>query len=279
MSSQRGQERANPMNKNLTFLKLGGSLITDKNSPSTALKGVIDRIAAEVAAAREQVPGMQLLLGHGSGSFGHVPAKEYNTRAGVRTQEQWEGFARVWYEARSLNQIVVESLAAAGLPILAISPSSAVTASNGKVLSWDTSPATNALQAGLIPVVYGDVIFDTEMGGTILSTEELFFHLAGILEPARILIAGIENAVYADFPQNTAGIPEITPKTYPGMLEKIHPSEFTDVTGGMAAKAGSLVNLISLQPGLQAWIFSGTVPRSIYQALAAQPRGGTRIHN
>ena len=267
------------MNKNLTFLKLGGSLITDKNSPSTARKKVIDRIASEIAAAREQVPGMQLLLGHGSGSFGHVPAKQNNTRAGVSTQEQWEGFARVWYEARSLNQIVIESLAAAGLPVLTISPSSAVTASNGKVLNWDISPVRNALQAGLLPVVYGDVIFDTVLGGTILSTEELFFHLAGFLEPARILIAGIENAVYADFPQNTAGIPEITPQTYLGMLEKIHPSAFTDVTGGMAAKAGSLVNMINLHPGLQAWIFSGTEPGTVFQSLAVQPLGGTWIHN
>ncbi len=266
------------MNKHLTFLKLGGSLITDKDSPSTALKGLINRIAGEIAAARKQAPEMQLLLGHGSGSFGHIPAKKYNTRAGVATQEQWEGFAKVWYEARTLNQIVIESFASTGLPVIAVSPSSAITARNGIVFSWDINPIRNALRSGLIPVVFGDVIFDTELGGTILSTEELFFYLAGILKPVRIQIAGIEQSIFEDFPHNTISIPEITPQTYPDILEKIQPSAYTDVTGGMAAKAHNLVTLVGQQPGLQAWIFSGIEPGSVYQALVDQPFSSTWIH-
>jgi len=267
------------MDKHLAFLKLGGSLITDKNKPSTALPECIDRIAGEIATAREQVPGFRLLLGHGSGSFGHTPAKKYNTRAGVSTREEWSGFAEVWQKARALNQVVTESLTSAGLPVIAISPSSTVTARKGKVLSWDISPITGALNAGLIPVVFGDVVFDTELGGTILSTEEIFYHLAGLLEPARILIAGIEAAIYADFPQNTIVIPEITPQTYPALLEKIRPSAYTDVTGGMAAKASSLVTLAEQLPGLQAWVFSGVEPGSIFQALVNLPLTGTLIHN
>lgn len=267
------------MNNHLTFLKLGGSLITDKKSPSTALPDCIGRIAGEIAAAREQVPGLQLLLGHGSGSFGHTPAKKYNTRSGVTTREEWAGFAKVWQEARALNQIVVQGLVAAGLPVIAISPSSAVSARKGKVLSWDINPVTSALKAGLIPVVFGDVVFDTELGGTILSTEELFFHLAGMLEPARILIAGIEEAIFADFPENSIVIPEITPETYPALLKKIRPSAYTDVTGGMEAKAGSLVNLAKLLPGLKGWVFSGTEPGSVFQAIIDQPFIGTLIHH
>lgn len=266
------------MNKQLVFLKLGGSLITDKNKPSTALPDYIKRIATEIASAREQVPGMQLLLGHGSGSFGHTPAKKYNTRAGVSTREEWAGFAEVWQQARALNQVVIECLSSAGLPVISISPSSTVTANNGKVLSWDIHPISSALHAGLIPVVFGDVVFDTELGGTILSTEELFFYLAGLLEPARILIAGIEKAIFADFPQNSIVIPEITPQSYPGLFGQIHPSAYTDVTGGMAAKASSLVTLSQQLPGLQSWIFSGVEPGSIFQVLVSQPVTGTLIH-
>ncbi len=44
-----------------------------------------------------------------------------------------------------------------------------------QVESWNLAPITKALRSGLIPVVYGDVVFDQDLGGTILSTEELFF--------------------------------------------------------------------------------------------------------
>ena len=59
------------------FLKLGGSLITDKSQPYTARLEVIDRLAQEILQARQENPGLLLLLGHGSGSFGHTPAHQY----------------------------------------------------------------------------------------------------------------------------------------------------------------------------------------------------------
>ncbi|MEZ4718850.1 MAG: hypothetical protein R2851_22555 [Caldilineaceae bacterium] len=38
------------------FLKLGGSLITDKRAPETPRLDVIHRLAAEIAAARPKYP-------------------------------------------------------------------------------------------------------------------------------------------------------------------------------------------------------------------------------
>ena len=75
------------MTNKLVFLKLGGSLITEKSREATARKDVITRLAAELADIHRSNPNLRLLLGHGSGSFGHVPAKKYNTRTGVHTPE------------------------------------------------------------------------------------------------------------------------------------------------------------------------------------------------
>ncbi|HBA91193.1 MAG TPA: hypothetical protein DCZ08_05345, partial [Anaerolineaceae bacterium] len=86
----------------ITFLKLGGSLITDKSTPRKADMDVIRRLAAEIRTAQKELPQLRLLLGHGSGSFGHVPAREYNTRNGVRTVSEWNGFLEVWRQARDL---------------------------------------------------------------------------------------------------------------------------------------------------------------------------------
>jgi isopentenyl phosphate kinase len=63
------------MSQRLVFLKLGGSLITDKNQAHTARLDVLERMAFEIAAARAQDQDLKIVLGHGSGSFGHyLPA-------------------------------------------------------------------------------------------------------------------------------------------------------------------------------------------------------------
>ncbi len=226
----------------------------------------------------KQNPELSLLLGHGSGSFGHVPAKLYGTRNGVSTVEEWRGFSKVWVEARTLNQIVIQHLVQAGLPVIAISPSSAIITNNGVVTQWDTTPIQKALSAGLIPVVYGDVIFDQVLGGTILSTEELFYHLAQIFSPGRILISGIEPGVFSDYPLNSRLISEISPVTYPAIREQITQSAAMDVTGGMATKVENLVSLVTTIPGLDAWIFPGSHSGSIEQALIYAPQTGSWIH-
>jgi len=262
----------------LIFLKLGGSLITDKHTPHTALPGVLARLAQEIAAALAAQPRLRLLVGHGSGSFGHVAARQYGTRGGVRTPAEWQGFAAVWREARALNHIVIETLAGAGLPVIALPPSAGVLAADGQVASWDLAPLRAALAAGLLPVINGDTIFDTIRGGTILSTEELFLHLAHQLHPRRILLAGIERGVWEDFPTCTRLIETITPVSYAQIARSLGTSTAVDVTGGMLAKVRTMLHLAIAQPGLEIEIFSGQQPGLLTQALSSH-RVGTTICN
>ena len=63
----------------LVFLKLGGSLITDKRLPETPRLDVIRQVAATIAACLHREPALRLLIGHGSGSFGHVYGRRYGT--------------------------------------------------------------------------------------------------------------------------------------------------------------------------------------------------------
>jgi isopentenyl phosphate kinase len=169
--------------EDLVFLKLGGSLITDKDQPLTTRPGVLTRLADEISSARSIRPGLPLLLGHGSGSFGHTAAMKHRTRQGVRTPAEWLGFAEVWKDARALNQLVVEALQEKGLPVIAFPPSAAVTARDGRLLRWDIAPIQAALAAGLIRGQQRHR-FDEIRGGTILSTEDLFLFLAGQLHRA-----------------------------------------------------------------------------------------------
>jgi isopentenyl phosphate kinase len=260
----------------LTLLKLGGSLITDKHSPQTAKPEVIARLADEIFRFWQANPDLQLILGHGSGSFGHVSARKYGTRMGVKDREGWLGFAAVWKDARALNDIVLEELTAVGLPIIAMPPSATVIASNGVVSNWNLEPIQAALLAGLIPLINGDTIFDRKLGGTILSTEDLFIHLAAHLPTDRILLAGIEAGVWADYPVCQHLVPHITPENYSSTVAALTGSAAIDVTGGMAEKVTQMLTLVKKHPHINALIFSGLEPGNIEQALADQ-FPGTRI--
>jgi isopentenyl phosphate kinase len=259
--------------QNLVFLKLGGSLITEKDIPRTPRLDVLRRLADEIQSARLKQPETQILLGHGSGSFGHVPARKYGTRRGVKNPQQWTGFVEVWKEARALNQIVIEILLAAGLPIIAFPPSSSALAQNGRVLHWDLAPIRAAFAAGLIPLVNGDTIFDVTLGGTILSTEDLFLYLARQFHPQRILLAGIEPGVWSDFPQCTRLLNSITPDSFSRVSNGIKGSSSVDVTGGMARKVESMLSLIQQSPGMEALIFSGQEKNLVEQALTGDHPG------
>jgi isopentenyl phosphate kinase len=257
----------------LIFIKLGGSLITDKMRSFTPRLDTLRRLAAEIAEARALLPGLRLIIGHGSGSFGHVPAQEYKTHDGVSTSSQWEGFSAVWREARTLNQLVIQAMLDANLPVIAFPPSSCVLTQDHSILSWDTRPIKAALDANLIPVVNGDVTFDAEIGGTILSTEEAFYYLAECLYPQRILLAGMERGVWKNFPECTEVIPTITPLTYNNIKGYLSGSMAVDVTGGMLQKVSSMVELVSRQSNLQISIFSGDIANHTLKALLGEKHG------
>lgn len=260
----------------LIFLKLGGSLITDKSAPRTPRRDVILRLVREIRTALDENDNLRLILGHGSGSFGHVPAKKYGTRQGVASPADWRGFAEVWYEAALLNRIVMDALHAADIPAVAFPPSAGILARDGQVVNWEISGLKAALEAGLIPVVFGDVIFDQARGGTIFSTEDVFTHLARQLHPERILLAGIDAGVWADFPAKTRLIPEITPGHWAELADALGGSAGTDVTGGMASKVQTMLDLAVEISGLEVLIFGGDPPGNLGAVLRREPIG-TRI--
>jgi isopentenyl phosphate kinase len=261
----------------LVFLKLGGSLITDKNKPHHARRDRLQSLASELHSALRQKPDLQVLLGHGSGSFGHVSASKYHTREGVASPEQWQGFLEVWRDAKLLNEIVMKELAKAEVPAIAFSPVAQAITEARRVMEWNPIHIQSALQNHLVPVIYGDVIFDKTIGGTILSTEEQFEYLAAALKPDRILIAGLEQGVWKDFPDRTEIFPEISSANFHDVEQDLHQSENPDVTGGMHSKVINMLNLVKAGHCHEVCIFSAIEPGRLLAALNGSC-SGTRIH-
>jgi isopentenyl phosphate kinase len=127
-------------------------------------------------------------------------------------------------------------------------------------------PVKDALAAGLLPVVFGDVAFDSVRGGTIISTEEILTVLAGQIRPSWLLLAG-ETPGVLDLTGTV--IPLITEANREAISPALGGSRGTDVTGGMASKVGSMLDLVAAQPQLQICIFSGLQAGQVQKALLA----------
>ena len=238
----------------MIFLKLGGSLITDKTNVEFVCHDVLARLAAEIASARAAKSDLQLLIGHGSGSFGHVAAAKYGTRTGVQTAEQWRGFAEVSSAASRLSKIVTDALLTAGVPAISFQPSASAVCEDGRITQLATAAIHHAFYHNLIPIIHGDVAFDTQRGGTIISTEEVMMALAKELRPSWLLLAGITAGVY-DVQQRV--IPAITRANFAVVETALSGSHGTDVTGGMSSKVSGMLGLVDRQPDLSIRIFSG----------------------
>ena len=255
----------------LIFLKLGGSLITDKRVAETPRLDVITRLAQEIAAAQQADPALRLVIGHGSGSFGHVHGRRHGTRDGVRDAAGWYGYAAVGDAAARLNRIVVAELLRAGIAAWSIQP--------GRVVQGPEETVAMALERQLTPVVFGDVALDSVRGGTIVSTEEIFDRLADALMPARIVLAGEVDGIFTADPQldpTALPISSITPETLAAVAAGLGSSHGVDVTGGMHAKVMQSLAMVNRHPGLEIIVCSGMEAGHVRRALTGAAVG-TRI--
>jgi isopentenyl phosphate kinase len=270
----------------LTFIKFGGSAITNKHGQENADITIIRQLASELQQARLAHPDHHYLVGHGSGSFGHYYAAKYHIHTGLQDDDDWMGYALTSGAASRLNRLVIDALLDAGIPAITVQPSAALQTANGIISHWDTTTISHALAHGLVPVVHGDVAFDTVQGSSIVSTEMLMSYLALHTEhkPTKMIMVG-ESAVYTGDPHvepDAQIIPLITRANIDTILkEQAGGSHAVDVTGGMQSKVHTLWQLVEAIPGLEIHIIGvGVDTHLLYHTLMDNNQSeGTRIRN
>jgi isopentenyl phosphate kinase len=258
----------------LILLKLGGSVITDKTTPFTSRLKVIERLATEIKnALDERGDDLQLIIGHGSGSYGHVVATQYETNKGEINSESWLGFAEVAAAAAELNHIVTTALRRAGVPAIKFQPSASTRTRGQQLMYFETHPIKEALKHNLVPVVYGDVSVDANQGMSIVSTEALFDNLARELTPSKIALCGHVEGVFEADPltDSTAElIEDIDETNWPEVEAMLGGSHGVDVTGGMFTKVRDMYRLTIAMPPMQAFIFSAEEAGNVESFLKGQ---------
>jgi len=289
------------------LVKLGGSLITDKRGTEAARHEVMARLAAELAeglpAARER--GLAVVLGHGSGSFGHVAAAEHGVVDGLGPGSpsnsaadpagraaRLAGASSTQGKAAHLHRLLLAELRRAGLAPFSIAPSSALVAARRQPAHLAAEPLALALAAGFLPVVYGDLVTDREQGVAICSTEAVFQAIVEALpgygyRVAEALWLGETAGVYDEAGETIptiaagpslgapAGAAAAGAGGTAGVVATAGAAEGTDVTGGMAHRLETALALATA--GVPSRIADGTEPGLLARALAGEEIAGTRV--
>jgi isopentenyl phosphate kinase len=263
--------------KEIILIKLGGSLITDKSRPMTPRPDIIHRLGAEIKSALSKKKNIQIILSHGSGSFGHIPAKKYGTADGFKNKLGRLGACITNDVAAKLNRIVVQELISAGLPVAFIPPSSIFIAENGKPNKIFINPVLVLLNKGIIPVLYGDVIWDTKRGSSIFSGETCLKIISRELikrdwKIIRDIQLGIEKGV---LDENGKVIPLITSEKFKKLNREIGGSANQDVTGGMWHKVKESLEMA--KSGIETLIACGAIKGLAYKAITGKKVSGTII--
>ncbi|PVX25322.1 MAG: hypothetical protein CW691_04905 [Candidatus Bathyarchaeum sp.] len=257
-----------------TVLKLGGSVITDKNKPATANLETIKRLADEISRAKVS----SLILVHGGGSFGHPVAKKYNLTDGYGDPSQVQGFSETHRAMTQLNSLVMEALISYNINAVVVQPSSCVVTKAGRIQSMERKPIKRMLDMGLVPVLFGDAVLDSEKGFAILSGDQLVASLAINFGASRIIMGGDVDGLYTADPKSCSSaklIRQVTLEELKAQKHEIEGSTATDVTGGMLGKMHELVPAI--EKNIQTLIVNATKPLRVYKALKGEEVIGTII--
>jgi isopentenyl phosphate kinase len=212
-------------------LKLGGSVVTEKDTPETVDEDRLGNLAATVADAGSS----DLVVVHGAGSFGHVHADEHGVSTTTGSTDS-RAVRDIAASMGRLNEAVVDALAGAGVPAVPVHPFSVGHRDAGGNLHLPTAHLATMLDEGFVPLLHGDILTQAGKGATILSGDEIVTHLAAELDADRL---GLCSTVPGVLDEDGDVIPSI--ERYDDVAAALGGSDATDVTGGMAAKVEALL--------------------------------------
>lgn len=255
-----------------TVVKLGGSLITRKNDLEKVRPKVLARLAEELAAS----DGRPVVVLHGAGSFGHPGARRFGLARAPEgaPAERTRGAAIVSSEVRRLHLHVLRALVGAGARPWSVPAASVGANREGSLVRFDPGPFRWALEQGLLPVSFGDVVPDEAWGTSILSADTVAVELARALPAGRVVFATDVPGIYTT-PEHRAKeiLAEVTEEALRALA--VRPGA-PDVTGGIAAKGAAMCRIA--RDGVDAVLISGLSDGALSRAIRGEAVYGSWAH-
>jgi len=220
----------------MQILKLGGSVITKKHGYMEADELNISRLAQMIASVWKK--GVRdLIVVHGAGSFGHAPVLAHGIDEGIKNERERMGFADTHAACAYLSQMIVEALIKNEVPAVSIPPASIVRQKNKRVTKFDSGVIYEYLKRGFLPILYGDMVLDEKMGGSVCSGDQLI-SLMGKKAKRVILGSNVDGILVEG-----KVVPKIDKKNLSEVLTHVKSSGAPDVTGGMEGKILEITKL------------------------------------
>ena len=123
------------LNKKIVILKIGGSVITQKNRKGIYVRRkLLFQIADELHEVLKKNKDLQLIIIHGAGSSGHQLAKKYKLATGVRNdQKKWKGSLLTRIANQELNLEITKIFSEQGLRVTPVHTASVVIQKDGDI--------------------------------------------------------------------------------------------------------------------------------------------------
>ncbi len=247
------------------LVKLGGSVLTDKDRERSFRRSVARRLLGEVAKS-----GVPAILLHGAGGYGHPAAARHQIgERPVTSATQRAGVSEVLAAAGLLHAEVVDLAAAAGLRPVSVPLHLAARSEGDALLGVPVAETRRLLEDGYAPVLAGTLVRDERLGWRVASADEILATLADELDPRFALFVTDVDGVYDRDPGEPGARLLARTGTAAGGAAR-----GTDVTGGMAGKLACAREVAAACPTL---IVNGNVRGRVLQALQGKDVVGTWV--
>ena len=242
----------------MILIKLGGSIITNKEKPLSARRKTIDKLTKSLKRIDEPI-----IIVHGGGSYGHFWSVKYDMHTKERKYDL-RGVAIVKNSMIELNKIILDLMLKNKLNPYSLPPTDFM--SGNKPIPKKVKEIEKIAKSGLIPVTYGDALWYGQNKSFILSGDKIMTHLAKILKPRLCVFALNEDGLYSDLKSKKL-IHELK-----GQRPLISQNKM-DVTGGMTRKVEEASKISKM--GMNVFFVNGNKPERIVKAIKNRKFEGT----
>jgi isopentenyl phosphate kinase len=242
----------------MILIKLGGSIITNKEKPLSARIKTIDGIAKQLKKISEP-----FVIVHGGGSFGHYWSVKYDMHT-KPAKYDYHGVAIVKNSMVELNKIILDSFAKNRLNPYCLPPTDFM--AGNRPISSKVREIKKIAESSLVPVTFGDALWYGQKKSYILSGDKIMSILAKALRPRLSIFVLNVDGLYSDL--KTKRLIYDT-KGQKASIQDIQ----MDVTGGMRRKVEEATRISKM--GLKVFFVNGNKPQRIINAVKKNEFEGT----
>ena len=242
----------------MILIKLGGSIITNKEKPLSPRKKTIENIAKHLKKIDEPI-----IIVHGGGSFGHYWSVKYDMHT-KPMKYNTHGISIVKNSMIELNKIILDVFLKNKLNPYCLPPTDFM--SGDKPITNKIKEIEKIANEGLIPITFGDALWYGHKKTYILSGDKIMTHISKILKPRLSIFALNEDGLYSDLKSKKL-IHEL--KGENPIISKNN----MDVTGGMTRKIEEAIKISKM--GIDVFFVNGNKPERIVKAVKNRKFEGT----